>query len=68
MSNYSGSKCPKCEGTSFEMVEETPKGSRFKFMFVRCSSCKTVVGFTDYYNIGYLIQNLADKLNVKLEY
>jgi len=64
--NYSYSKCPKCEDSSFEMAEETPKGSGFKLMFVRCSSCKTVVGVIDYFNIGNLVQELATKLKVPL--
>lgn len=64
--NYSNSKCPKCQSSSFEIEEETPKGSGFKLMFVRCSSCKTVVGVADYYNIGSLLHKLAEKLHINL--
>ncbi|WP_291071942.1 hypothetical protein [Empedobacter sp. UBA5637] len=67
MANYSNSKCPNCSNTSFEMVEETPKGSNFKLMFVRCQSCKTVIGFTDYYNTGSLLHKLAEKLRINLD-
>lgn len=67
MTNYSHSKCPNCQRTSFETVEETPKDSNFKLMFIRCDSCKTVVGVIDYFNIGNLIHKLADKLNVNLD-
>jgi NAD-dependent SIR2 family protein deacetylase len=38
------SKCPKCEGIYFETVLEEPENSNFKIQFVRCKSCKTVVG------------------------
>lgn len=62
------SKCPNpnCNSTNFETVIETPKDSRFKLQFVRCSGCKTVVGTMDYYNIGSLVYRLAEKLRIKL--
>ena len=64
--NYSSSKCPNCVSSSFEVVNETPNHSRFKLQFVRCSSCKTVIGVLEYNNIGALIEILAKKLNIKL--
>jgi len=36
-------------------------------MFIRCSSCGTVVGVTEYYNIGAKLDILANKLNVRLD-
>jgi len=64
--NYSNSKCPSCNNSSFEMIEETPKGSSFKLMFIRCKSCKTVVGVTDYFNTNFLLKKLAEKLNLEI--
>ncbi len=64
--NYSGSKCPKCESKNFESVLETPSKSNFKLQFIRCTSCKTVVGVLEYYNLGSLIDKLAKKLNITL--
>lgn len=61
------SKCPKCEGTRFESVIETPDNSNFKMQFVRCWSCKTVVGVHEFYNNGALIFKLAKKLKIDLE-
>lgn len=66
LTNYSGSKCPSCQSTNFEMKEETPNGSGFKLMFIRCISCKTVVGVLEYFNSGFLIKELAKKLNINL--
>ena len=43
------SKCPRCEGTRFEMKEANVKDSRFKLTFVQCAACGTVVGVMDYY-------------------
>jgi len=56
----------KCGSTSFEIKENSPKGSQFKLMFVQCSSCGGVVAVMDYYNIGVLIHSLAKKLNITL--
>lgn len=64
--NYSGSKCPSCQSSNFEIEEETPELSSFKLMFVRCKSCKTVVGVLEFSNTSYLIQKLAEKLNITL--
>ncbi len=60
------SKCPKCESSSFEVEYETPKNSNFKLLFVCCSSCGTVVGVLDYYNIGAMLEKLGDRLNINL--
>lgn len=63
------SKCPKadCNSSSFELVSANIRGSNFKLHFVQCSSCGAVIGALDYYNIGSLIHNLAEKLNVRLD-
>lgn len=61
------SKCPKCEGSEFEAVNQTPINSNFELIFVRCNQCKTVVGVIDFYNVGSLIKKLALKLKVDLD-
>lgn len=60
------STCPKCSNHSFEVAEQTPKGSNFKLLFVQCSSCGAVVRVMDYFNIGGLLHTLAKKLNINL--
>lgn len=57
------SKRPRCEGTRFETVIETPDFSNYKIQFMRSWSCKGVVGTQEYYNIGTLVFKLAKKLN-----
>ena len=57
------SKCPKCDNTHFEMKENTPKDSNYRLLFVQCSSCGTVVGVMDYYNIGAKIREIEEELN-----
>lgn len=60
------STCPKCGNSGFELVENTPKGAAFKFMFIQCSSCGCVVGVTDYHNTASLLERIAKALGVKL--
>jgi uncharacterized Zn finger protein len=60
------SRCPKCEGSSFEMVEKQVRNARFRQMFIQCSSCGTVVGTTDYENSTDLIHKLAKALGLKI--
>lgn len=57
------SKCSSCGYSGFEMKEQVPKNSAFKLMFVQCSSCGTVVGAMDAFNIGDVLsrQNAAIK-------
>ena len=56
----------KCDHNQFEVTEFTPSGSDYKLSLVQCSRCGGVVGALDFYNIGQLILNLADGLNVSL--
>jgi len=58
------STCVKCGGHSFEIRENEPHDSRFKLMFVQCSSCGGVVGVIDFYNIGAELQLIKKKLGI----
>jgi uncharacterized Zn finger protein len=62
------SKCPKCDRLeSFEMVEKSDvRGSQYKVMFIQCAACGTVVGVTEYSNVGFLVRKLAEKLRIDL--
>lgn len=60
------SSCPKCSSSHFEMNEAVPSGSKYKVMFIQCSSCGAVVGITDYYNIPFLLAKIASKLGFNL--
>jgi len=61
------SKCPRCSNNEFEAVKETPVNSNYELIFVRCTSCKIVVGVIDYYNVGTLVNELATRLNIDLD-
>ena len=62
--NYSHSKCPKCDKTFFEVIEETPTNSNWKMFFIRCSSCKVVVGTSEFLNLGNQILKIQEKLGI----
>ena len=50
------STCPKCSNHSFEVQEFTPTRSKYKLLFVQCSSCGAVIGVIDYFNIGHMLE------------
>ena len=56
--NSSQTKCPKCEHTSFELVEDTPTGTEWTHLYLRCSKCKTFLQMVPYSNTNVLIDNL----------
>lgn len=63
--------CIKCAHTVFELVESSPIGSDFKFLFLQCENCGGVAGVLDYLNIGSalieqnkLLRKVAQALNV----
>ena len=64
--NYSGTKCPKCENTSFEEVTDSPLKSLIMINFIRCTSCKTAIGIREPESSARLIKELAKRLNVTL--
>lgn len=57
------SKCPKCGNSFFKVEENSPQDSNYKFIFVQCSSCNSVVGVMEYFNVGEKISNLEKKIN-----
>jgi hypothetical protein len=60
------STCIKCGGSVFETKEMQPQNSNFKLNFIQCASCGGVVGVTDYYNIGGMLETLGKKMGVNL--
>lgn len=66
--------CVKCGNDAFELVESSPLGSNFKFLFLQCSKCGGVAGALDYLNIGSilteqsnLLRKVAEALRVDVE-
>lgn len=63
------SKCPKCNNTFFELEENSPSGSNYKLLFVQCSSCGSVLGVMDFFNIGTkisIVEEMIEKLDKKI--
>lgn len=65
--NYSGTKCPKCQNTSFEVVKDVPTHSTFELMFLRCFSCKTLISVLESQNVNMNLRKLAKGLSLNLE-
>jgi len=61
------SRCPKCGYTQFELKEANIRGSVYRMYFVQCTLCGAVVGLAPFQNTAALLQQLADKLGVKLQ-
>ena len=60
------SKCGSCGNGFFQMVEKEPSGSRYKQMFIQCSSCGVPIGVTDYYHTHTKLVEIEQKIG-KLE-
>jgi|GEM_PF-2250600 len=60
--NKSWTKCPKCERKQFELVEDYPTGSRYKFWYMRCSSCKTFLQALPYFSESGKLEEIAEDI------
>lgn len=64
--NYSGTRCPKCEKTSFEVVDDAPSESTYRYSYLRCSSCKTFLAAFDFDPVGAIVAVIkADVKEIK---
>jgi transcription initiation factor TFIIIB Brf1 subunit/transcription initiation factor TFIIB len=57
------SKCPKCNNTSFELVQKELTNSPQQYQFIQCASCGCVVGISDIPHMPSLVKSLADTIN-----
>lgn len=55
-------RCSKCNGHEFETSVNTPKGSKFRFLFVQCADCGAVLGVLDALNIGDTLVSLNNTI------
>ncbi len=62
LANTSGTKCPKCEKSGFELVEDFPYGSAWKHMYIRCSNCKTFLQALPFSNTNVLVERLQEDI------
>ncbi len=60
--NFSGTKCPKCEHTAFEIVCDQPTASAREMYYLRCTSCKTFLFVLPLFDINTQIKNLHDEV------
>ena len=55
-------RCPHCNSTSFEMVENSPRTSRYRLHAVQCASCGAPFTFMEYHNIGRMMEKQNEAL------
>lgn len=60
------STCKNCEGTIFEVVEQSPTNANYKMFFVQCSTCGQPIGALEYY-AGWVKMNSIEEKVKKLE-
>lgn len=53
---FSFTKCGHCNGTVTKIAEIQPSGTDFKQIAICCSSCSSILGITDYFNVGNLVK------------
>lgn len=58
------SVCGKCGNTTWKLEEQAPQNSRFKMWFVQCSKCNVPVAAVDFWPVGSLVKQIADKLGI----
>jgi hypothetical protein len=56
------SRCANCEGSLFEMIQNSPTKSAYKMNFIQCSKCGAVVGVVDYFNVGAMLHKQGEAL------
>jgi formate dehydrogenase maturation protein FdhE len=61
--NHSGTKCPKCDNSSFTLVEDFPANANFKMYYIRCASCNTFLQALPYYDTNSKIEALQEDIN-----
>lgn len=58
------STCIKCGNGRFELKEQEPERSNYKYQFVQCTNCGGVVGVVEYLNNGALLNQIKERLGI----
>ena len=57
------SKCGFCDNKSFEIEDNSPKNSSFRYTFIQCDACKAVVGVVEAVNPIAVMNQIKVQLN-----
>lgn len=63
ISNTSGTKCPKCENSSFELGADFPSNSKVKMNYIRCATCKTFLHAVPYFDTNLLLVKIQEDID-----
>ena len=61
--NASGTKCPACGKTDFEVVMDLPNKTNNLHNYLRCEACKTFLANMNYYNTDTLLMEIKIDLH-----
>ncbi len=59
--------CVKCGSSQFGMTTQNLKDVNHEYSFIHCSSCGTVVGVVNEYNIANLLLRVCDHLGIDVK-
>ena len=56
------STCSKCGNHSFQLIEVSPGGARYKYYFVQCTQCGVPVGVLPFNNTSAEIEAMEKRV------
>lgn len=59
------STCIKCGNNTFELKKNQPTHSNVPIWFIQCGNCGGVIGAMSTTDIGYFVEKIAAKLDVR---
>ncbi|WP_420287307.1 MJ0042-type zinc finger domain-containing protein [Flavobacterium psychrophilum] len=65
--NRSNTKCPHCQSTTFEVVNDEPIGIDYELRYLRCKSCNTFLDVVYIDTTSLLVRKIAEHLKINLE-
>jgi len=65
--NSTGTKCPSCQTSNFELAIDFPTGSNYQFYYIRCSGCKTFLQALPYFDVEEALKKHIKILDEKID-
>lgn len=65
--NRSNTKCPHCQSTTFEVVNDEPIGIDYELRYLRCKDCNTFLDVIYIDTTALLVRKIAEHLKINLD-
>ena len=65
--NRSNTKCPHCQSTTFEVVNDEPIGIDYELRYLRCKVCNTFLDVVYIDTTALLVRKIAEHLKINLD-